>query len=94
MQPRYPAYIYGLHESGGQDLMLQAGRPGWMLELAEVGHDPQHTPSADHTDLANHGLAVVVRLNHGYRSTGSIPLPYLYDAFAGACAAFLDRRGI
>jgi hypothetical protein len=89
--PGVPAFIYGIHEIGGEDLMLQAGRGGWVLELAKVGHQPQSVPSADYTDLSNRGLGVVVRLNHGYGSTGTIPLPNLYDAFADACAAFVGR---
>ena len=89
--PGLPAFIYGLHEIGGQDLMLQAGRPGWVLELAEVGHQPQNVPSADYTHLSSRGLGVIVRLNHGYGSSGTIPLPPFYDAFAEACATFVGR---
>lgn len=88
---RLPAYIYGIHETGGQDLMLKAGRPGWVLELAKVGSDPHNVPSADYWALASQGLGVIVRLNYGYGSSGTIPLPHSYDAFADACAAFVGR---
>ena len=46
--------------------MLHAGRPGWVLELAKVGNDPHDVPSADYSVLANQGLGIIVRLNHGY----------------------------
>jgi hypothetical protein len=91
LSDRFPPYIYGLHESGGERLMLEAGRPGWVLELARIGHDPGSAPSGDYTSLSNRGLRVLVRLNHGYGSEGTIPRRDLYPAFARACASFVSR---
>ncbi len=87
LSDRFAPYIYGLHEPGGEHLMLEAGRPGWVLELARVGHDPNNVPSGDYTSLTGRGLRVIVRLNHGYGSEGTIPRRDLYPAFARACAA-------
>ncbi len=88
----YPPYIYGLHEAGGQNLMLEANRAGWILEMGTVGHEPQQVQgAANYTNLTNDGLGVIVRLNHGFGTTGTIPLPPLYPAFAQSCAVFVQR---
>jgi hypothetical protein len=85
----YPEYIFGLHEQGGEGHMVDAGRPGWVLELAEVGlHGGQPTSFAH---LAQRGLGVVVRLNHGYGSTGTLPTPERHPQFAEACAIYVAR---
>jgi hypothetical protein len=91
LRDRFPPFIYGLHEAGGEHLMLEAGRPGWVLELAKTGHDPGTAPSGDYSSLSNRGLRVIVRLNHGYGSDGTIPRRELYPAFARACASFVAR---
>jgi N-acetylmuramidase len=91
LRDRFPPFIYGLHEPGGEHLMLDAGRPGWVLELAKVGHDPNNVPSGDYSSLTSRGLRVIVRLNHGYGSDGTIPRRDLYPAFASACASFVAR---
>lgn len=91
MRPTYyPEFIYGLHESGGEQLMLRAERRGWVLELAAIGLDGSSTP-ADFSKLADAGLGVIVRINHGYGSTGTLPLPDKYPDFAAACATYVGR---
>jgi hypothetical protein len=92
----YPPFVYGMHEEGGEHLMLEAGRRGWVLEIAEVGHEPQNTPSADYTHLSgDKGLGVIVRINHAFGSEGTIPKRdpelRLYHAFAESCAAFVSK---
>ncbi len=87
----YPGYIFGLHEPGGEGLMLEAGRPGWVLALTDLGANPASVPSVDYSYLSNQGLGVIVRLNHGYGSTGTLPPPPLYPQFAETCAAFVAR---
>ena len=62
LRDRFPAYIFGLHEPGGEHLMLEADRPGWVLELAKVGHEPGNVPSGDYSSLTSRGLRVIVRL--------------------------------
>lgn len=86
----YPEYLFGLHERGGEQLMLEAGRPGWVLELAAIGLDGSSTP-ADFAGLASAGLGVIVRINHGYGSTGTLPTPDRYADFAAACARYVQR---
>lgn len=70
--------------------MLRAKRPGWVLELAEIGLDGSSTP-ADFSKLADAGLGVIVRINHGYGSAGTLPTPDRYPNFAKACATFVKR---
>ena len=88
----FPDYIFGLHEcaGGGEQHMLDAGRPGWVLELASVGLDGG-SDNADFSHLRDRGLGVVVRMHNGYEPVGSIPKPEHYGAFAEACATFVKR---
>lgn len=86
----YPEYLYGLHERGGERAMIDAGRRGWVLELAAIGLDGNSTP-ADFSDLAGAGLGVIVRINHGYGSAGTLPTPDRYGDFAAACARYVQR---
>ena len=87
----FAPYIYGLHESGGEHLMLEAGRPGWVVELASVGLDGGGNSPADFTRLSGQGLGVIVRLHNGYEPNGCIPPPAFYDDFAESCARFVAR---
>jgi hypothetical protein len=70
--------------------MVKAERRGWVLELAAIGLDGSNTP-ADFSRLADAGLGVMVRINHGYGSTGTLPLPDKYPDFAAACARYVAR---
>lgn len=88
----FPPYIFGLHEStgNGERLMVEADRPGWVLELASVGLDGGGD-NADFSQLTAQGLGVLVRLHHGYEPAGALPKPEQYSAFAQACAIFVAR---
>jgi hypothetical protein len=90
----FPEYIFGLHEccGGGEQLMLDAGRPGWVLELASVGLDGGgEQVNANFSHLRSRGLGVIVRLHNGYEPAGALPRPDQYDAFAQSCAKFVAR---
>ena len=89
--PFFPPYLYGLHEAGGEQLMLDAERPGWVLALATVGLDGGSNTPADFTPLSGRGLGVVVRMHNGYEPVGSIPKPEHYAEFARSCATFVAR---
>ncbi|MDI9548659.1 MAG: N-acetylmuramidase domain-containing protein [Chloroflexota bacterium] len=86
----YPPYIYGLHEPGGEHLMREAGRIGWVLHLAAVGLDGTQG-SADFRSLADQGFGIITRLNHGYGSSGTLPTPDKYPQFAAAAARYVAR---
>ncbi|HRJ42489.1 MAG TPA: peptidoglycan recognition family protein, partial [Caldilineaceae bacterium] len=89
-----PDYIFGIHEPGGEHLMLAAGRPGWVLFSEVVGHNPNERSGKDYTPFADQGLAVMARLNNGYHPQGTIPHASDYANFARRCANFVaSSRG-
>lgn len=85
-----PEFIYGLHEPGGEHLMYDAGRPGWVLMLAAIGLDGTRD-AADCRHLTERGFGVVTRINHGYGRTGTLPTPDKYPQFAEAAARYVAR---
>ena len=91
MAGQEPRYLFGFHDLGGESIMLQAGKPGWVLVTEELGHDPGDQSTRDYSSLADQGLGVIVRLNNAYGSAGTIPLPQHYDAFAQRCANFVGN---
>jgi len=91
-------YLYGLHDPGGEHIMLGQGVPGWVLITVAIGHDPNdHSPGddrsfgGDYRRLSDKGLGVIIRLNNGYGSLGTIPYERDYDNFAQRCANFVRR---
>ena len=86
----YPPYIFGMHDRGGEHLMLEKGKRGWVLVTEALGADPNNYGGSNYTDLTNKGLGVIVRLNHGYGATGTIPYSDQYDNFARRCGNFVQ----
>jgi hypothetical protein len=86
----YPAFIFGMHDRGGEHLMLQKGKRGWVLVTEAIGADPGNHGGSNYTDLTNQGLGVIVRLNHGYRDAGTIPNSAQYENFARRCGNFVQ----
>ena len=82
-------YLYGLHDPGGEHLMEQAGKPGWLVFTEAIGSDPQDRSGRDYRQWSSRGFSVIVRLNNGYGSGGTIPQPALYGDFARRCANFV-----
>jgi N-acetyl-anhydromuramyl-L-alanine amidase AmpD len=92
--PQGSVYLYGLHDPGGERIMLEAGAPGWVLVTVEVGYDPGNTSGQNFTTLTSAGLGVIVRLNAGYAGVGTLPFEKYYDNFAKRCANFVaNSRG-
>ncbi len=83
-------YLYGFHDSGGEDVMLGRGIPGWVVVTSEIGHHPDDHSGQDFSQLSNRGLGVIVRLNNGYSAAGTLPYETDYDAFARRCANFVQ----
>ncbi len=90
MPEHYPPYIFGMHDRGGEHLMLSKNRPGWVLVTEAIGADPNNHAGSNYVDLANQGLGVLVRLNHGYGSAGTIPFSNQFDDFARRCGNFVQ----
>ncbi|MGB8648218.1 MAG: peptidoglycan recognition family protein [Anaerolineae bacterium] len=82
--PRIAPFIFGLHDPGGEGLLLSTNRPGWVVVTAQASDG-----GGDFSGLANQGLGVIVRLNNGYGSDGTIPVAAQYDGFAAACANYV-----
>ncbi|MBC8448770.1 MAG: N-acetylmuramoyl-L-alanine amidase [Chloroflexi bacterium] len=79
-------YIFGLHEPGGEHIMAEKGKRGWILFLHKVGLNPSNCPGFDHSQWANQGFGIISRLNHGYEPEGTIPRSDKYEVFAQCCA--------
>jgi hypothetical protein len=86
----YPPYIFGMHDRGGEHLMLQKDKRGWVLVTEGVKADPDNRDGSNYTDLSILGLGVIVRLNYGYGTEGNIPHSSQYDNFARRCGNFVE----
>ena len=82
-------YLYGIHDPGGEHIMLEKGISGWVLVTQALGSDPENHESEDFRFLSDKGLGVMVRLNAGYGGVGTIPFERQYDEFAKRCANFV-----
>ena len=83
-------YIYGLHDRGGEHLLIDRGTAkGWVLVTEEIRAVPSDRRRSNYNDLANRGLGVIVRLNHAYGPDGTIPHSSQYRAFAQTAANFV-----
>lgn len=87
--PSESRWLYGIHDPGGEYLMLRAGKPGWVVLSQSIGHDPANKEGADFLRYRIHRLGVICTLNNGTLSDGTIPSSDLYDAFAARCANFV-----
>ncbi len=82
-------FIFGFHDSGGEWIMAEAGRRGWILITEEVGSDPNNLSGVDYRPYSNQDFGVMVRINNGYGSAGTIPPPSRYAEFARRVANFV-----
>ena len=78
----FPRYIFGLHEPGGEYLMEQKGKQGWIVFTHGLGHDPNNHFGQDFRQWTDRGFGIIARLNHGYGAAGTIPQPQHVDGFA------------
>ena len=82
-------YIFGIHEPGGEQYMLDAGRPGWIVFTEAIGSEPNDTGGKDFRPWSDRNLGVICRLNNGYEPAGTIPNPARYADFARRCANYV-----
>jgi hypothetical protein len=87
----FPQYIFGLHEPGGEHLMEEKGKKGWIVFTHELGHDPNNQSGTDYRPWSNRGFGIIARLNHGYGTAGTIPLLQYFDAFAQRVRNFVRQ---
>ncbi|MCS6915574.1 MAG: hypothetical protein RMK29_00295 [Myxococcales bacterium] len=76
-----PDFIYGIHDPGGEHLM--GSHRGWILFTVQCSDAPR-----DYRPWSSAGYGVVVRLNHGYGSAGTLPRQAEYQQFADRCASY------
>ncbi len=88
-------YIYGLHDKGGEHLMVVGGEAkGWVLVTEAVGSEARKRGGGDYSDISSKGLGVIVRLNQTYGTNGTIPRQARYPEFAQRVANFVeDSKG-
>lgn len=88
-------YIFGIHDSGGQHLMAAKGKKGWVLITERIFRNPHDHRGEDYTDLETQGFGVIVRLNHDYHPSGTIPWRDAdgqnYQDFAVRCGNFVEN---
>ncbi|HPC92902.1 MAG TPA: SH3 domain-containing protein [Myxococcota bacterium] len=78
--------LYAMHDPGNwEDMVRAAGREAWCVHTEAIGCDPGDMSGKN---FARPNITPVVRLNNGYGSTGTIPLPERYADFAKRCANF------
>ncbi len=86
--PSFPAHIFGMHDAGAEALFVNANKRAWVVVSVKV--NPPDS-DGDFSALANAGHTVIVRLNNGYNSDGTLPDSAQYDAFAQQCANFVAQ---
>ncbi|HXF61087.1 MAG TPA: hypothetical protein VNK95_05690, partial [Caldilineaceae bacterium] len=82
-------FLYGLHDPGGEHLMLEARKPGWIVFTEAVGHEPTNRSGVDFRQFSSRELGVICRLNNGYYPHGTLPNSSQYANFARRCANFV-----
>lgn len=82
-------WIFGLHDPGGEQIMLDAGKPGWVVFTEALGHDASDRSGRDYRPYSSRGLGIIARLNHGYYPNGTLPHSRYYGDFAQRCANFV-----
>lgn len=82
-------WIFGMHDPGGEQIMLAANKPGWIVFTEGVGHNPNDRSGRDYGPYSNLSLGVICRINNGYHPEGTLPLSRYYGDFAQRVANFV-----
>lgn len=87
-------WIYGIHDHEPApweylNRLKAAGVRGWVTATVEIGSNPGDHGGGDFRAFSNDGHTVIVRLNNGYGTAGTIPVPSKYDDFAQRCANYV-----
>jgi len=91
------AWIFGIHgataDGTGDFRYLFEGKnkTGWVLFTQTVGTDPQHGSGHDVTMWSDSGHGVIIRLNHDYEPSGTLPVRAKYADFARACGRYVQN---
>lgn len=72
-------FIYGTHEPAPDDVLKGKG---WIVFLAEIGHETEIHPGIDFTEWEERGYGILCRIQHRFGvGGGCLPLPEHLDAF-------------
>jgi len=90
------AYLYGIHDHDPRPdeylgHMTGSVGCGWVTATVAIGHNPADYGGVDFSWFVANGHTVVCRLNNGYCTDGTIPLPEYYADFAQRCANFVQN---
>ena len=90
------AWIFGIHAADSptadfRSLFEGKGKTGWMLTTQEVRARPNHDHGHDYTSWSDNGYGVIVRINYGYETNGTLPMHTEYGNFAQACARYVEN---
>jgi hypothetical protein len=101
LPPGESRYLFGIHDPGGESLMAEANKKGWVLVTEQIGRNPYEHSGQDYRYLEEAGYGIIVRLNHGYASPsmgnypGTIPecdaSENSYQEFAVRCGNFVEN---
>jgi hypothetical protein len=80
---------FGLHCPGGEQLIREAGRTGWLVFTEAIGSDQLDRSGKDFQPWARDGIQAIVRLNNGYHPGGTIPCSNEYAQFAARCGNYV-----
>lgn len=95
-------HLYGVHDEFDEApesqkagfIMRQAGVRGHLLWTEGIGSDPNDTSGADYRPRVVGDHVVIVRLNNGYETDGTLPRSSRYADFARRCGNFArNTRG-
>lgn len=84
-----PAWIFGCHDTGGYTRIESAGKRGWLVVTVGIGASPTDHSGSDFRTYSNSGHGVIVRLNYGYGSDGTLPPSSQYSNFATRCGNYV-----
>lgn len=82
--------IYGVHDYN--DGIQRFNSHIWVTYTEAIGSDPNDMSGKNYN---KNNTTAIVRINNGYGTGGTIPLPHHYDDFAKRCANFVkNSQGI
>ncbi|MBN1641094.1 MAG: hypothetical protein JXA09_07650 [Anaerolineae bacterium] len=89
------AWIYGIHgaepgtPSHFRHLFHGKDVKGWVLLTEGIGANPTHIQTHDFRPWSDAGFGVIMRLNNGWGTAGTLPEHTLYPGFADTCARYV-----
>lgn len=80
-------HLFALHDQGGEHLITDAGKTGWVIFAEKVGDDPNDHGGKNFN--TRNGIGAICRLAFGWYGEGNIPESSRYERFAQRCANYV-----